>query len=406
MKSFIIACMLAGVLILSEVAFAAPTLTDIRIGDISQFDGEVLIRTQKKWIRLKQTPHPLYATDKVVTRRGRAEVEFTDGGRLRLDVDTNIGIYQRQEESVKEPKQNVTLQQVNILVGKVWFNVKIRQKGRALKFKTPTMTAAIRGTQGGLGATLDGSSHYGLSSGKAKIEGQFSPLQQTGPYHFGESVPPSDPLVDSSPLQQAAVAAFKAFKLADQTRQKAKAQNDNATSSDLKARALAAVTAIQAGFYSADSYHKTVLEMIIALQYFNISNESLNKQSEDLLATKKHIGRLVTKAGPIFKEVLNTEDKANQQKWLAELEEINKQVIDFKGFYEKAVDESLDKEMESVFSFEVRPESDVPSQIQPPSIPENQDTERIWEGEVDVEGEGEVDVDIDAKTKTVPSPSQ
>ena len=92
-------------------------------------------------------------------------------------------------------------------MGKVWFNVKIRQKGRALKFKTPTMTAAIRGTQGGFGVTLDGASQYGLSSGKAKIDGKFSPLQKTEPYHLEESVPPSDPQVDNSALQQSAVAA-------------------------------------------------------------------------------------------------------------------------------------------------------------------------------------------------------
>jgi len=392
MKSFIITCILAGVLILSEVVLAAPTLTDIKIGDISQFDGEVLIRTQKKWIRLKQTPQPLYAADKVVTRRGRAEVEFVDGGRLRLDVDTNIGIYQRQEESVKEAKQNVTLQQINILVGKVWFNVKIRQKDRALKFKTPTMTAAIRGTQGGFGVTLDGSSQYGLSSGQAKITGKSSPLKKTSPYHIEDSLPPSDPQMDNSPFQQAVVAAVEAAELADKTELTAKTQKDNAANSDLKARALAVVTTTQAAHNRALSNHNTLLEMMTESQRFNSGNESLRQQIEDSKAALDSLRGLVTQADAILKDVVATEIKANQQTGLAKLEEIEKQANNFTRFTETAVNESFDSLTVSVFSSDFSSEVMQDSKVEGALAPESQNKEIIYEG--------------DLETKIDPSPSQ
>ncbi len=392
MKSFIITCILAGVLILSEVALAAPTLTDIKIGDISQFEGEVLIRTQKKWMRLKETPHPLYATDKVVTRRGRAEVEFTDGGRLRLDVDTNIGIYQRQEESVKEAKQNVTLQQINILVGKVWFNVKIRQKGRALKFKTPTMTAAIRGTQGGFGVPLDGASQYGLSSGKAKIDGKFNPLQQTGPYNFEESVPPSDPQVDNSALQQSVVAAVESTELADLSELTAKAQKDNAANSDTKARATAAVTATKAAYNRALANHNTLLEMMTESQRFNSGDESLRQQIEDSQAALDSLRGLVTQADAILRDVVATETKANQETGLAKLEEIEKQANDLSRFTETAVNESFDNLTLSVFSSGFRSEMMQDSKVEEVIAPESQNKEIIYEG--------------DLETRIDPSPSQ
>jgi hypothetical protein len=388
MKGFIITCILAGGLILSEVALAAPTLTDIKIGDISAFKGEVLIRTQKKWMRLKKTPHPLYATDKVVARRGRAEVVFTDGGRLRLDLDTNISIHQLRENSAKDANQKVALQLVNILVGKVWFDVKIKPKGRALKFITPTMTAAIRGTKGGFAVSSDGSSQYGLSSGKAIMSGQFSPLQNTVPPDFNEPLPPSDPLVDNSPLQQAAVAAVEAAELADKTELAAQAQKGDTAISDIKARAQSSAAATQAAYNRALSDHSTLLEMMTESQRFNNSNESLREQIEASQATLEQLRGLVTQTHTILQDVAAAETEENLKTELAKLEEIEKQANNLANLTETAVNESFGMMTVDNFAPGAAPESDIP----PPSITDGQNKEITYEGDLD--------------TRTDPSPSQ
>ncbi len=402
MERFIITCILIGVLFLSEVAFAASPLTDIKIGDISLFSGEVLIRTQKKWMRLKKAPHPFYAMDKVVTRRGRAEVVFADGGRLKLDLDTNISIYQRQEESDKNVNPKVTLHQINILVGKVWFDVKIKKKGRSLKFKTPTMTAAIRGTEGGFTVSDDGYSEYGLISGDAMTTGEFGRLKETGPPGLQASLPPSDSQVDNNPLQQAAMAAVKATELADLAELAALTQKGDAENSDMKAKAQASVSATQAAYDRALSNHNTLLEMMLESQRFNISNESLSEQIQDSKAALGQLKGLVEQANIIAKDVAAAETEQNQQTGLAKLEEIEKQANGLASFTETAVNESFGNLIVGAFSpganqddkvEEVQAsESDVPTEIRQDSLPESQNKEVIYEG--------------DLETRIDPSPSQ
>ncbi len=403
MKSFIITCILAGVLISSEVALTASNLTDTKIGDIATFKGEVLIRTQKNWKRLKKVPYPLYATDKVVTRRGRAEVLFVDGGRLRLDTDTNISIHQLQEDSTKNTNQKVTLQQVNILVGKVWFDVKIKQKGHALKFKTPTMTASIRGTQGGLAVAPDGSSKYGLSSGKAIMSGQFSPLQDTGPPDFQESLPQSDPLVDNSPPQQTALAAVIAAKRADQSESAAKAQKDNAAITDIKARAQASAATIKAAYDSASSDLATLDEIRVEeARIYKISNKILNQQIQDSQAAVRRLRGLKILAEALLREI-DSATEENKQMGLAKLEEIEIQAKENATSTKTMLLESFDNLGADVFSLEAIQEGEVKGaqtlesepEIQQPSMPtilEDLDQEIINEGDIE--------------SRTEPSPSQ
>jgi len=400
MKNFIRACLLAGALILCDVVLAASPQTDIadlnnvKIGSVSLFNGEVLIRTQKKWARLKKVPHPLYATDKVVTRRGRAEVVFLDGGRLRLDSDTNISIYHRRQEGIKETGPNGTLQKINILVGRVWFDVKIKQKGRALIFVTPTMTAAIRGTRGGFSVQNDGSSLYKLSSGKALTTGRFSPLNATGPPDIQGWLPPSDPLADQSPLQKAAAAAVDSAELAKKTESKVKAQKSAAAGSDLKARAQASAAATQAAYDRALSVHHSLLEMMIESQRFNIDNEKLRKQIEDSQAALKRLSELVTQANAIAKDVAAAEAEETQQTGLTKLEEIEKQANDLADVTEAALNESFaslsvytqDGQLEGTPALE----SSLPPQAAPDAVPKSRET--VYEG--------------DLETRTDPSPSQ
>ena len=70
---------------------------EAQMGDIIVSSGEVLVRAKGRWSRLKSVPHPLFSTDKVVTRQGRAEIRLTSGGTIRLDVDSNLSFAKKRD---------------------------------------------------------------------------------------------------------------------------------------------------------------------------------------------------------------------------------------------------------------------------------------------------------------------
>ncbi|KKK88709.1 hypothetical protein LCGC14_2740420 [marine sediment metagenome] len=156
-------------------AVAAPAKKVVKIGDITSFNGAVLIRTKGTWGRLKKTPHPIFSSDKIVTKRGRAQVRFVDGGVMRVNIDSNVSIVQRVEMKGFFTKRAVTSRVVNVLVGDVWFDVKVT-RDRKVTFRTPSMTAAIRGTSGNISTLLDAVSSFGLSSGSADKTGDFQDI--------------------------------------------------------------------------------------------------------------------------------------------------------------------------------------------------------------------------------------
>jgi hypothetical protein len=191
-------------------ADAAQAQKVVKIGDIKSFNGAVLVRTKGVWGRLKKVPHPLFSTDKIVTKRGRAAVAFVDGGVLRVNVDSNVSIVQRTEMKGFFSKRPVTSRIINVLVGDVWFDVKVT-RDRRMNFRTPSMTAAIRGTAGQVKAGVDGKSDFGLSRGKADTSGRFDPIKGNAVKdHPVKSVlPRSNPLVQRAPVMKAVDKAVK-----------------------------------------------------------------------------------------------------------------------------------------------------------------------------------------------------
>ncbi|MCP4105069.1 MAG: FecR domain-containing protein [Desulfobacteraceae bacterium] len=149
MKNRLFIFILAITVIFPSLTFATPEVrNDVRIGDVTAFTGNVLVRTNGKWSKLEKIPFPIFTSDKVVTRRGRAEVEFIGGGILRLDAESNVSINQSEVRSgVLLSKGAGCTRQVNVLIGKVWFKVKVRKKNTKINFITPTMVAAIRGSE-------------------------------------------------------------------------------------------------------------------------------------------------------------------------------------------------------------------------------------------------------------------
>ncbi|MCP4351474.1 MAG: FecR domain-containing protein [Desulfobacterales bacterium] len=165
MKNRLFIFVLAITVIFPSLTFADGNNTlevrnDVRIGDVTAFTGNVLVRTNGKWSKLEKIPFPIFTSDKVVTRQGRAEVEFIGGGILRLDAESNVSINQSEVRSgVLLSKGAGCTRQVNVLVGKVWFKVKVRKKNTKINFITPTMVAAIRGSELTLKVKKDGTDY-------------------------------------------------------------------------------------------------------------------------------------------------------------------------------------------------------------------------------------------------------
>ena len=186
----------------------------VKLGDITTFSGEVLVKTKGVWSRLKTTPHIIYNTDKIVTRKGRAEITFIDGGVVRLDLDSNLSIAQRDETGGFMIRKKITARQVNLLVGDIWFDIKVK-KEKLIRFRTPTMTAAIRGTSGKFNVNHTGNTTYGLATGKAETIGKYQKIVAPKPivrsYIKAKNLPKSNPLIDNLPIQKKAIAIVKSF---------------------------------------------------------------------------------------------------------------------------------------------------------------------------------------------------
>lgn len=389
MKRRIMAYMALSMLFFADVIWAVSPQPPVKIGEITASNGEVLIRAQGKWMRLKKTPRALYGSDKVVTRRGRAEIVFVDGGHLRLDVDTNVSIHQRLEKSTSDAAMIITSQQVNILVGDVWFDVKIKPTKRSLKFRTPTMTAAIRGTQGGFSVDVDGASQHGVSEGETFTQGQFSPLSDVSQPDLQGALPPSNPDVDSSPIQQAAAAAVKASEQADLTVLAFDRETD-----DAQAETQALVSAVQAAYNHASANHATLQEMMLEAQLFGLDTETLNSQIQDSRAALAQLDGLLAQAKAIASDITATASEESQQAGLATLEEIKDQANNIAGLTDSLVNESSSDDVMPVFQstpFSEDETEDVqtpPGEETPPStfddIPtETQNKEILIEGDID-----------------------
>ena len=167
----------AFALILPSAAFAE------QLGEITSYTGEVLIRSKGEWSKITEVPQPVFSSDKVVTKRGRAEIRFVDGGFIRIHLDSILSIVRIKETKGLTIKEPVTSRTVKVLVGEIWFDVNVKTR-HSFKFRTPSMTAAIRGTSGPVKHTLDGQSSIGFRTGRGNVSGKYKtiPVREMRPY--------------------------------------------------------------------------------------------------------------------------------------------------------------------------------------------------------------------------------
>jgi hypothetical protein len=295
--------------VLAIIVFCLPSGLDaakpaeaVKLGEITKFSGDVLVRTQTIWTKLEKTPYPIFSSDKIVTRKGRAEINFIDGGLVRMNIDSNISIERQTETEGIFSKKKKTSRVVNVLIGDIWFEIKLK-KDKGFKFRTPTMIAGIRGTEGTAKVNRYKRSSFGLSSGNSDNTGTYDTIPDPSPLTDSDVTTSDLPQSDSSlnnygPMKSANDAyesrsnALNAASRADADNETAKASGDQATKSQatsdkLNAARLGAAantSEANASLLDANANLTDTNDQYIEAQLFNDTDEmaSLQNDMDDL----------------------------------------------------------------------------------------------------------------------------
>ena len=137
--------------------------TPATLATLTLMEGDVKVERQGKVIPAGEG-QSLLDKDKLLTAKGRAEIQFTDGTTLRASEETRVGIAQG-------PKGSGLLRTVELTLGNLWFKVNKATQvvDSGTEFLTPTAVAAVRGTEGEIGVAADGHSQFALSTGALDV---------------------------------------------------------------------------------------------------------------------------------------------------------------------------------------------------------------------------------------------
>ena len=184
-------------------ALAAPALSSEEpVGKLTDFSGAVIIKSKGSWGAQPTLNQPLYSSDKVVTRLGRATITFNDGLVIKVANNSNLLIKEGLENEGVSGKTKTIKRRLRLILGKLSFKTGISKQKRDTIFETPTAVCAIRGTAGTL-------------SVDAKEQAYISYIQFTeggAAYKIGDFIAGIAPLMstehsDMNPAQRAALVA-------------------------------------------------------------------------------------------------------------------------------------------------------------------------------------------------------
>ena len=141
---------------------------------ISRLTGEVQIQQHGRSLPAYRTAF-LFNGDQVVTKQGRAEVQFPDGSLLTLTQFSQITLH---AETVNDSwlgmfKKEVKKRTVELAGGKLWFDVR-PEAGVETALLTPTVVCGILGTAGEIGHDSRLGTVVGLSRGLARVMSKAS----------------------------------------------------------------------------------------------------------------------------------------------------------------------------------------------------------------------------------------
>ncbi len=143
------------------VAFMAATPPD-NIALFWVIKNEVEKKKSDNWSKAKKGDL-IYGGDFVRTQKESFTlIKFNDASTLRLGPSSEVQVY-----GDKDP------QSVNVSSGDVGFTMTKRKSGQ-FEFTTPTSVASIRGTQGLLGVSFDGTDFLTIVEGLVRFSNKFS----------------------------------------------------------------------------------------------------------------------------------------------------------------------------------------------------------------------------------------
>lgn len=157
-KSFLFALILGLTIVVTDTLAASRKLT------ISMVTGDVTFKRGKRKAKPVRKSSRLKVKDIIFTgSESKIELRLENGTRFTIEENSEVHL------SVFKIKGKITNSKLRIQTGKIIFNVKkLASKKSDFRFETPTASAAIRGTEGGIGSNGDKSYAY-LSEGSLEL---------------------------------------------------------------------------------------------------------------------------------------------------------------------------------------------------------------------------------------------
>lgn len=169
------------------------------VGKLSDFSGDVLIRSQGSWGVEPEIGLPLYSDDKLVTKTGTATVTFNDGAVMELKKNSNLLIEEKEETEGLFKKMKVTKRRLRMLLGKLIFKSGTGRANAETSLVSPTMVCGLRGTEVIFSMGPDNQPYLYFTEGGAAYT--------IGDFITGEAPGVPDEVADMNPAQRAAFAA-------------------------------------------------------------------------------------------------------------------------------------------------------------------------------------------------------
>ena len=271
---------------------ATPALSRAEpVGKLTEFSGDVIIKSKGSWAVQPTLNHPLYSSDKVVTRLGRATITFSDGAIVKVENNSNLLIEERVEVKGWFRKIKTIKRRLRLLLGKLSFKTGRSKQKRDTIFETPTAVCGIRGTAGTLSIDAEGQAYIQFTDGGAAFTiGDFlSGIAQDVPVE----------LADKSPAQRA---VFVAKAAADQAA-KASKQAASGEISDAQAALISAIAA-EATAKEVKAQATIMLENNPSPEVVKAANEAIKeadeaiKQAVELQGEAAEQGAVKPEGGP------------------------------------------------------------------------------------------------------------
>jgi hypothetical protein len=188
---------------------SSPLASEGPVAKLTDFSGNIILRSQGSWTAQPKVNHPLYSSDKVVTRLGKATIVFNDGAVIHLANNSNLLIKEGSEDKGVLAKTKKVERRLRLILGKMSFSTGSSINKRATTLETPTAVCALRGTEGTLSINAKGGAYESYIK---FTEGGAS--STVGEFIRGEAPDMPQKLADMNPAQRAAFVAKAAADLA------------------------------------------------------------------------------------------------------------------------------------------------------------------------------------------------